>query len=316
MTNFIYDNTALPGTKTTFVPRPDIPADQKETADEFNTVMQAMRDVQAWARGPVLLSGEAGSMTPGTPIYVSAAATMKKAKADSASTGRVLGLTINTVAPATSDMIVTAGDIVRLTTVQWDAVCGTTGGLAFDVPYYLSAATAGMMTSTPPNVAGQVVQQVIVGVSPTEALVKISDPEVLGSGDNVIQLRNDNDGSLIIGTPVYSDAAAGIDQGLANNSGKSTIIGLVSDVSVASGAQGNVAVGGLIVASTAQWDAICGTTGGLTFNVPYYLHKSTPGRLTATAPTSPGDIGKEVVQVITALSETEARIAITTPILL
>jgi hypothetical protein len=158
-----------------------------------------------------------------------------------------------------------------------------------------------------------VIQQVIAAISPTTAVVKIDIPNVIGSGANIIQLRNDNVGSLIIGTPVYSDAGAGMDQGEANGSGKSTLVGLISDTSVATGAQGDVAVGGVLVATTVQWDAICGTSGGLASNTPYYLHPTTPGRLTATAPTTPG---QEVVQVITALSSTEARIAITSPVLL
>lgn len=262
-----------------------------------------------------LTSGEGSSVPPGTPVYLSAAGTFSRAKADAAATGRTRGLTIALVSPSLLGIVQT-GDTLTLTTSQWDAIAGTSGGLSFDVPYYLSPTTAGALTATPPSTAGQVVQQVIVGVSPTTAIVKISDPEVLGSGANSIKLRNDNAGALIIGTPVYTSSAGGADEGIANGSGKSVIEGLVGDTSIASGARGVVVVGGLMVATTVQWDAICGTSGGLAPNTPYYLSITTPGRLTSIAPEPPGDDGNEVVQVITSLSSTEARVAITTPVLL
>jgi hypothetical protein len=41
------------------------------------------------------------------------------------------------------------------TTAQWDAVTGQTGGLTAGVDYFLSAATAGRVTTTPPATAGQ-----------------------------------------------------------------------------------------------------------------------------------------------------------------
>lgn len=259
-----------------------------------------------------LASGESGTIVPGMPVYLSAAATGKKAKADSITTGRVFGLSLGTVLTSTSG-IFQAGDTITLTTGQWDAIAGTTGGLAFDVPYYLSADTAGELTSTPPSAAGQIVQQVIVGISPTQAKIDIADPVVIGSGTNIIPLHNDNAGALIIGTPVYTSSPGGVDQGIANNTGKSVIQGLVSDVSIGAGQIGLVAVGGLIVATTAQWDAVCGTSGGLTPDAAYYLHPTVAGRMTPTAPTT---TGQEVAQIITALSATEARIAITSPVLL
>jgi hypothetical protein len=67
--------------------------------------------------------------------------------------------------------------ILSATTGQWDAVAGTTGGLTKDVIYYLSAATAGLLTSTAPSSAGQFVKKIGVGISTTEMLIQI-DPRV------------------------------------------------------------------------------------------------------------------------------------------
>lgn len=40
---------------------------------------------------------------------------------------------------------------------------------------------------------------------------------------------------------------------------------------------------GPVVLSTDEWDAVAGTSGGLTRNVWYYASAATPGKLTATA---------------------------------
>lgn len=259
-----------------------------------------------------LVNNELGTVIIGTPVYNDAAGGFKKAQADAQATGRTIGLTRADVAAGESGSIQLSGAIT-LTTAEWDAICGTSGGLSFNTPYYLSAATAGKLTATPPSAAGEVVQQVIIALSTTLAVIRIADPEVLGSGNNIIQLTNNSGAPLIIGTPVYSDAADSMAPGVADGSGKSNIVGLVADTSVGDGAQGDVAVGGIIVATTDQWDAVAGTSGGLTFNTPYYLDPTTAGKLTSIAPVN---AGQEVVQVIIALSTTEARIAIQPPILL
>lgn len=262
-----------------------------------------------------LLNGEATTVVAGTPVYISASGAFMKAKADALATGWTIGITKEDIVSGGIGGVHLDGSI-ELTTAQWDAVAGSTGGLAFNVPYYLSAASAGRLSVTVPNVNSHVVQLVLIGVTPTLAVVRITEPFVIGSGSNVVMLRNDNASPMIIGEPVYSSSAEGVDKARANNSGKGTVIGLVADVSIASGARGKFVTSDLIVASTAQWDAVCGTSGGLTYNTNYYLSMTTPGRLTSTPPTSPADDGNEVVLVMTALSATEARITIQPPVLL
>jgi hypothetical protein len=262
-----------------------------------------------------LINDEAGTVIAGTPVYLSAAGHFLKAQADDIATGRVSGLAKADIAPGASGKVRPAGSIT-LTTDQWDAVAGTTGGLAFNVPYYLSADSSGALTATPPNVAGQVIELVLVALSPTKAAVKTSEPVVIGSGSNIIKQTNDNAAPLIICQPVFSSSADGVDLARANNSNKSIIVGLVADASIAPGARGNICVGGLMIATTAQWDAVCGTSGGLAPNTDYYLSFATAGHLIATPPTSPTNDGNEVVLVISAFSPTKARIATQPPILL
>ena len=85
------------------------------------------------------------------------------------------------------------------------------------------------------------------------------------------------------------------------------------DATTAAAAIGNVATDGLMVGSTAQWDAITGQTGGLTFNSTYFLDPTTAGKLTTTPPSTAGQVN---VLIGTAISATALDLEIQPPILL
>lgn len=121
-----------------------------------------------------------------------------------------------------------------------------------------------------------------------------------------MSLTNNNAGAVTIGAPVYSSAAGAFDLAVNDTAAHALVIGLVATQSVASGATGLVQPNGPITATTAQWDAICGTSGGLTFGTIYYLG-SAPGTLTATPPDT---AGTWATQVGTGLSPTEMNIVI------
>lgn len=132
--------------------------------------------------------------------------------------------------------------------------------------------------------------------------------------DTIVQLVNDEASPVVIGAPVYSDAAGGFKKARANAVGTSKVIGLVADSpSIANGATGGVDMDGLLTATTAEWDAVAGTTGGLTFNTIYYLDPATAGKITATAPTA---VGQVVVEIGKALSTTDLKINIQQSVLL
>jgi hypothetical protein len=144
--------------------------------------------------------------------------------------------------------------------------------------------------------------------------------EQLQSGDSItpqadqIQLTNDEAGAVVIGTPVYMDAAGGFKKAKADATGTRRVVGLVAtDPSIGTGVAGSVVTDGVLAATTAQWDAVAGTTGGLAFGVPYYLDAATAGKLTATAPTS---VGQYVVEVGIAISTTELDVRVQKDILL
>lgn len=117
-------------------------------------------------------NGEAGAITVGLPVYVSAASTVKKAKADASGTAQVVGLVYDASISAAASGSVVIDGVVSTTTGTWDAICGTTGGLTAGTAYYLSKDTAGAMTSTAPSAAGQFVCRVGMALSTTEMMVK------------------------------------------------------------------------------------------------------------------------------------------------
>lgn len=125
------------------------------------------------------------------------------------------------------------------------------------------------------------------------------------AGIDIPQLTNDETGSIVIGMPVYADAADGVKKAKADAVGTVNVIGLVSDVSIATAAVGGVQTDGILSATTTQWDAVAGTTGGLTKDVIYYLSAATAGNITSTAPTS-----GYVKQVGIGISTTELKIEI------
>lgn len=135
-----------------------------------------------------------------------------------------------------------------------------------------------------------------------------------GSSEIQVAQTNDEATPIVIGSAVYNDAADGVKKARADALGTTKVLGLVLDSpSITNGVSGNILVSGIITLTTAQWDAIAGTTGGLAFGVRYYLSPTTAGSLTSTAPST---VGQYVVQIGMALSTTEMIVEIQTEILL
>jgi len=128
--------------------------------------------------GQAMTSGEAGGIVIGSPVYCSAVDTVKKGQANAAGTVELIGLAQASIATAGVGYIQTAG-LLAATTGEWDAVAGTTGGLAFGVVYYLDPSTAGMITATAPTSVGQYVVRVGRATSTTELVIDIGQPVLL-----------------------------------------------------------------------------------------------------------------------------------------
>lgn len=152
------------------------------------------------------------------------------------------------------------------------------------------------------------------GVTITHGTETITIASSAGAPEvDIADLTNNNANPIVIGTPVYCESAGKVDLAKADASATVQAIGLVKDVSIAASAGGDIQTDGVLVATTAQWDAVAGTTGGLTPGSVYFLSATTAGKLTETAPTT---IGHYVVRVGVALDTTEMEITFSQPILL
>lgn len=129
---------------------------------------------------------------------------------------------------------------------------------------------------------------------------------------DVTDLQNNNANPIAIGNVVYPDSG-GVDLAQADAAATSEVLGLVAETSIINGESGAIQTDGILEATTGQWDAVAGTTGGLTPGAVYYLDASNAGQMTATAPTSEGEY---VVRVGRAVSATKFEITMTQPVLL
>ncbi len=132
-----------------------------------------------------------------------------------------------------------------------------------------------------------------------------------GAGIHTIELENANANTVNICMPVYLDANGKIDLADANTVATSEVFGLVQDTSIATGNIGTIAFEGVVTATTGQWDAVAGTTGGLSPGKIYFLSE-TAGALVETTP--PTTLGSCVVRVGRAVSATQLVLMITPPI--
>jgi hypothetical protein len=89
------------------------------------------------------------------------------------------------------------------------------------------------------------------------------------------------------------------------------VVGLVRETSITASESGNIQTDGVLTATTGQWDAVAGTTGGLSAVTVYYLSKATAGLMVSTAPTTAGEF---CVRLGVALSTTEFSIKVAPPI--
>lgn len=119
---------------------------------------------------------------------------------------------------------------------------------------------------------------------------------------DVVSATNKEASPVVIGTAAYIYGAGQIKKAKADAVGTSEVLGLVKSASIDADAAGFVQTNGVLAATTAQWDAVTGETGGLTAGAWYYLSKTAGGNLTQTAPSATGEF---VVKVGRALSTTE-----------
>ncbi len=109
-----------------------------------------------------------------SPVYVSSDNAIM-AQADTQNTVRVAGLAESTTNNGDPIEVISDGVFVA-TTGEWDTVTGDSGGLTPGSDYWLSAATAGKLTTTAPDSTGNFVQRVGHALSATELEIEVGQP--------------------------------------------------------------------------------------------------------------------------------------------
>jgi hypothetical protein len=118
------------------------------------------------------------SYPPGTPVAPSAtkARTVVPGRANAAGTSSLAGLTA-TPADVGDPVKVQSDGVLTLTTEQWDAITGDSGGLVRNTRYYLNATFfEGRLTTTPPSSVSTFVAPVGVALSATDFLIQLCTP--------------------------------------------------------------------------------------------------------------------------------------------
>ena len=100
------------------------------------------------------------------------------------------------------------------------------------------------------------------------------------------QMTNGEAGSIAIGRVVYVSGNNTVRLANANNIATAKAIGFVGATSISAAATGSIITNGTVEATTGQWDAVTGQSGGLTSGAEYFISNITAGALTTTAPST------------------------------
>ncbi len=132
---------------------------QIQSGDTLDAVVQETEQ-------QVYTNDDVGSHVLGDVVYCDAADGVKKAKADAIGTSKAIALATATVTTGTTGTYQNSGTLAGL------------AGLTAGAVYYLSAATAGLLTATPPSSLGQYVVKIGIATSTTELFIQI-EPRIL-----------------------------------------------------------------------------------------------------------------------------------------
>lgn len=174
------------------------------------------------------------------------------------------GIAVRTAADTWAQRSIATASASRITVTNGDGVSGNPT---------VDLATTGVGAGTYNSVTVDTYGRVTAGTTGSASVVT----------DN---FTNGEASAIAIGHAVYSSAADSVKLANANASSTTVVVGLVAAVSINSAAAGAIANSGFLAATTGQWDAVTGQTGGLTFGATYYLSNATAGKLTSTKPTS------------------------------
>jgi len=156
---------------------------------------------------------------------------------------------------------------------------------------------------------------IVLGTTGRKELLQAGDTLDIGYSPLGIDFTNTSGSSIPAGTPVY---VVGTTVHLSDQGGgdsTSWVQGLVT-ATVAGNASGRIQFSGLLTLTTAEWDAVAGTTGGLTPNAKLWFHTTVAGKLTGTLPNISSTINKYLISIGRAQSATTLEIRISARVLL
>jgi hypothetical protein len=111
----------------------------------------------------------------GAVVYADGSGEWRLAQGDAPATARAYGLLLATGTTGNEGLAANSEQL-ELTTGEWDAVAGTTGGLTPGVDYFLSDTTAGEVTETEPA------SSILVGRSITATRMAVQFGTSAGGG--------------------------------------------------------------------------------------------------------------------------------------
>ncbi len=151
----------------------EIIACQTETdANEVLRAAQIVTDSNLLLHNAVADNG--GAVIAGAPISMKVAGTLIYADADGGGARRIaIGLLTTGGADSLAYDIALPGSKLTLTTGEWDAVAGTTGGLTAGFKYYLSDTLGRLIETTTPPTAGDTLLVAGIALSATVMLVQM-----------------------------------------------------------------------------------------------------------------------------------------------
>lgn len=144
--------------------------------DQLIAEVKALQQQQLDDREFAALNDEGGAVIAGNIVYMKTTGKIAKADSDTAAAAALkipVGMLKTGVANGISVTFVFRGQLT-LTLAEWDAVGTDANGLDPGAKYYLSG-TAGEITTTAPNTAGDTLFVIGVAISATTMLVRLDD---------------------------------------------------------------------------------------------------------------------------------------------